>query len=862
MMKSMFTSMGRFWDNLSILNKFLLAFGTPMVAMVIASMVIMSESDRLNKQLNASDGEDMVRLETLEGMTALINNSAESLGFYLLSKEAVHKQNYQSSLDSLNRQLDEMLKEGDTLPDSLHEKLQAMKTVYASMMNYQDRFIEFATKDAKNFPAISFAEENVNPTVRQILQAISQALISEQDEELSDERKTYKENLYELRYVWNKVVSEMRLYLAFRSQSALDNEKLYVEQAAELLQALNSDEDLVTFEQAESFEILAQLQEEFQEAFDAMATIHGSDRWRTDAYLIRTRYTDVLSEARRLTKEAIDTERHIILAENDKIRALLKNNTRRFAMMIFLAVSAIGFFAWLIARNISSNLNRVSDVAIRIAQKKFDNDIDSDRKDVIGQLQHSLADMQQQLSDRLKRDAMVAAENERIKTALDNTSMSVTLNDDDCKVIYMNESAKRLFAGIEKQIQEVAPEFRADDMIGKDLGFLSDTPALRNFDKLHIEENASMSINIGDLHLDISMTPVHDERGEYLGAVVEWNNRSTEVQVENEVAAIVKSAGEGDFSHAVTVDGKQGFHLMLAEGINEIIDITRTSLNEVSGVLCALAEGDLTRKVTGEFQGVFGELQENVNTTVDRLTQVISTVYENADQSACTAEKVNQTAQRLGGGAKEQANSLEQISSAMVEMATNISQSADNASQTESISKQAAEDAGISGKTVNDAVDAMNHIADKIHVVEEIARQTNLLALNAAIEAARAGENGRSFAVVASEVRKLAERSQKSAAEISELSNETVAVAVQAGEKLTDLVPGIQKTAELVQEISVAAREQDAGSSEINEALLQLDRVIQQAAVSAGEMAASAEVLARQASAQREAMGFFKLGRR
>ncbi|MCP5092231.1 MAG: hypothetical protein GY949_15055, partial [Gammaproteobacteria bacterium] len=206
-----------------------------------------------------------------------------------------------------------------------------------------------------------------------------------------------------------------------------------------------------------------------------------------------------------------------------------------------------------------------------------------------------------------------------------------------------------------------------------------------------------------------------------------------------------------------------------------------------------------------------------------------------------------------------QAASLEEISSAMEQMASNIRQSADNAGQTEQIAKKAASDAREGGEAVTQAVTAMKEIANKISIIEEISRQTNLLALNAAIEAARAGEHGKGFAVVASEVRKLAERSQTAAGEIGESSSTTVEVAEKAGQMLERLVPDIQKTAELVQEISTSTREQDTGAEEINRGLQELDQVVQQSAAASEEMAATSEQLNVQTSQLRQAMSFFKL---
>jgi methyl-accepting chemotaxis protein len=195
----------------------------------------------------------------------------------------------------------------------------------------------------------------------------------------------------------------------------------------------------------------------------------------------------------------------------------------------------------------------------------------------------------------------------------------------------------------------------------------------------------------------------------------------------------------------------------------------------------------------------------------------------------------------------------------MEEMAANIKQNADNAAQTEKIARQSSRDAEASGQAVNRAVGAMRTIAEKISIVQEIARQTDLLALNAAVEAARAGEHGKGFAVVASEVRKLAERSQAAAAEISALSGDTVQVATEAGEMLNRLVPDIQKTAELVSEISAACREQDIGASQINEAIQQLDKVTQQNAGASEEMSATSEELASQAEELQASIAFFRV---
>jgi PAS domain S-box-containing protein len=273
-----------------------------------------------------------------------------------------------------------------------------------------------------------------------------------------------------------------------------------------------------------------------------------------------------------------------------------------------------------------------------------------------------------------------------------------------------------------------------------------------------------------------------------------------------------------------------------------------------------LSAGDLTTEVQAERDDDIGRLIEAYNKTVAVLKTVVSDVKSAAHNVASGSEQLSSGAEQMSQGATEQAASTEEASSSVEEMNATIKQNADNAMQTEKIALKSAADAQESGKAVNDSVAAMKQIAQKITIIEEIARQTNLLALNAAIEAARAGEHGKGFAVVASEVRKLAERSQTAAAEISELSSSSVDVAERAGEMLAKLVPDIQKTAELVQEISASSKEQAGGADQINGAIQQLNQVVQQNAGAAEEMSSTAEELSSQADQLQNSVAYFKVG--
>ncbi len=272
-----------------------------------------------------------------------------------------------------------------------------------------------------------------------------------------------------------------------------------------------------------------------------------------------------------------------------------------------------------------------------------------------------------------------------------------------------------------------------------------------------------------------------------------------------------------------------------------------------------ISSGDVTQPIEGHGRDEVGDLLTAMERMRARLSGIVGGVIGSAGQVASGSALSAQTAEQLSSGSTEQAAASEQASAAVEEMTANVRQNADNAAQTEKIAAQANVNAEKTGAAVAQSVEAMRIIAEKITVVQEIARQTDLLALNAAIEAARAGSHGKGFAVVASEVRKLAERSQTAAAEIGELSVSTLQVSEEAGAMLQRLVPDIRRTAELVGEISAACREQSIGIEQINQAIQQLDQVTQANAGAANEMTATAGELSAEAEALNERAGFFKL---
>jgi len=392
----------------------------------------------------------------------------------------------------------------------------------------------------------------------------------------------------------------------------------------------------------------------------------------------------------------------------------------------------------------------------------------------------------------------------------------------------------------------------------------------------------------------------HTYRGDHEKMKVAVNNVGIVLQgLHKELERLTEASNQGQLATRGKHDQFQGAFAEIVRGVNAILDAVIVPLNVSAKYVEQISKGEIPAQITDTYHGDFNLIKNNLNTLivamnditraaeeissgnltvevrersaqdklmqalsamVSGLTQTVSDIRSIAGEVSAASQSISTASVQVSKGASAQAAAAEEASSSMEEMVSNIKQNADNAQQTDKIANKSAKDAQESGKSVLEAVAAMKEIANKISIIEEIARQTNLLALNAAIEAARAGEHGKGFAVVAAEVRKLAERSQKAAGEINQLSATTLKVSEKSGEMLDKLVPDIQRTAELVQEISAASKEQDTGAEQINKALQQLEQVIQQNASAAEEMASTTEELTGQSDQLVSALSFFHTG--
>jgi len=541
--------------------------------------------------------------------------------------------------------------------------------------------------------------------------------------------------------------------------------------------------------------------------------------------------------------------------------------------VVLFALLLVAYFFFALRSGVVQSVQILRHSLARILDGRLDDSIKVEGADELAAIGRDLDRMQTGLRDRLRAEHAAAAANLRVRNALDEASIALMIADAEGVIIYANKAVMAMMQQAEASLRQALPNFSANTIVGSNFDAFHRNPGHQRNLLAQITRTYHAHIKVAELSFRLSATPLHDASGKRIGTVLEWLNRTDEIAAESELTAIVAEAAAGNFRQRMSLEGKTGFHLQVGKGINELIAAAENGLREANGVLSAIAEGDLTRTIGGDYQGAFGELKTYTNQTVDALTRMIGGIVDAANTVNTAAQEISRGNLNLSQRTEQQASSLEETASSMEELTSTVRQNADNAQTARTMAVDASDVAGRGAQTVQQMVTTMDEIhlaarkiVDIIGVIDGIAFQTNILALNAAVEAARAGEQGRGFAVVAGEVRNLAQRSAAAAREIKTLISNSVdkvehgsALASETGRVITNLVGAVKQVADVVSDISAASLEQRAGIEQVGMAITQMDAMTQQNAALVEEANAAAASLEEQAVALSQSVRRFRI---
>lgn len=551
-------------------------------------------------------------------------------------------------------------------------------------------------------------------------------------------------------------------------------------------------------------------------------------------------------------------------------RRLVQSAIFNVLLVSVIITAIVAFIAWKFSTALSNQLNYAVKVAKGVARGEKVDIPDPKKQNEISQLMTALSKMQTEVIGKFEE---AAAEAKCITSAVEAASTNIMMADGEYNIVYMNPSVKQMMLNVEKDLQQVLPDFKADNLIGKNIDIFHKNPDHQRQLLSRLTKTYQTSIKIGSRSFILIATPIYDDNKVRLGTVVEWSDKTAEVSIQEEVSNLISAANMGDLSKRLQVDKQEGFTLVISEGLNALLNKVSGFVDEIALLFESMSEGDLTKQISNTYEGELETIKDNANNSISKVNEVLSQITRASSLVLSSSNEVAQGADDLSRRTESQASTLEETSSSMEEITEAVNQTTNNASHSNKLAAEAKVKAEKGGQVVKEAVDAMSDIfqsskkiSDIIGVIDEIAFQTNLLALNAAVEAARAGEQGRGFAVVASEVRSLSQRSAAAAKEIKDLIRDSVnkvesgaSLVNESGKILSEIVLSVDKVANMINEVSTASIEQNSGIMQINKAVNQMDELTQQNAALVEQTSAASRSMSEEASHMNRLISFFQL---
>jgi len=762
-----------------------------------------------------------------------INYSLAALrGYMILGKDSFKKQRKQAWLE-IDTHLAVMTKMSAnwTVKNNIAQLAELKEVLHRFKLAQQE--VENISNSVDEQPAMKILLTEAAPKAQKVVLAITAMIDEEKKQAATAERKALLALLADSRGSFAMGLASIRGYLISGEQKWADdfNHRWSVNSAR--LTSLQKNSFLFTKKQRQQFKIYLQQRIKFSPLPEKMFTIRGSKQWNMANFLLANKAAPEAGKALSILTQLVENQNSLVEMDVQKLKH--ESSVIKVIAIVATIIALLlgGFIAWFITKAITAPLEAAIKATEKIASGDLSSDIEINSQDEIGQLLMTMQRMQGKLSSVIEQE---------VQTIVD----AAKVGDLTARI---NIGDKHGFYGVLSN--------SINELVAVNEEVINDTKQVLN------------SMAEGDLTQRIN--------NEYQGAFDQLKqdaHRTADklIQViEGDIQGLITAANMGNLSHRIELADKQGFYEMLSRNINELVDINEQVVNDSSRVMAAMAQGNLTKTIDANYQGVFAQLKDDTNNSIKRLTEVIGNIRVASDQVSTGASEIAMGNVDLSKRTEDQAAMLEETSSSMEQISSTVQMSEQNAKDSALLAVNAKQIAEHGGEIVTKAIVSMDSIgtasdkiADIIGVIDAIAFQTNLLALNAAVEAARAGEQGRGFAVVATEVRNLAKRSADAAKEIKGLINDSgqkvaegTELVNRAGEALTDIVKAVDDVSSAVIDISEATAEQNSGIQQVNIAVNQMDEMTQQNAALVEQASAASESMSGQAKRTLELVNFF-----